>query len=480
MSTARFRSADINRAAKEFDDVEGRLLAIREQASEASGRTSLTAIIVGNVLCCAMLLLTFSALRRQNAARARAETALKRANQELESRVEERTGEVARANAALVALNASLEQRVAERTAELEDLYNNAPCGYHSVDGDGTFVRMNDTELAWLGYRRDEVVGKMRHHDLHTPDSLERYRLAFEQFKHTGLVKDAEFEYVRKDGSTFPVALNATAIRDDAGNYVTSRTTIYDISTRKRAEREIALLNSNLQQRAQLLEATNKELESFSYSVSHDLRAPLRAIDGYALMLEEDYATRLDEEAVRFLAVIRSNSRRMGTLIDDLLAFSRLGRQSIAKAPLDMKRLVLEVVEETRQGNAANVEVEALPPARADRALMRQVWVNLISNAFKYSGRATGPAIRVSGRRNGTECVYSVSDNGVGFDMAYSAKLFGVFQRLHRAEEFSGTGVGLAIVHRVVTRHGGRVWAEGKVNCGATFSFALPVGDGDE
>jgi light-regulated signal transduction histidine kinase (bacteriophytochrome) len=217
------------------------------------------------------------------------------------------------------------------------------------------------------------------------------------------------------------------------------------------------------------------------------LRAPLRAIDGFALMLEEDYRDRLDAEGLRYLSVIRQNSKRMGALIDDLLAFSRLGRQPVAHGEINIDSLVREVVEELLQAGlpggrdqaspAPQIEVEPLPAAQGDRGLLRQVWVNLIGNAVKYSSKAARPFIQISGRRVGTENQYSVSDNGVGFNMEYAQQLFGVFQRLHRADEFSGTGVGLAIVHRVVTRHGGRVWAEGKVDHGAVFSFALPQGE---
>jgi light-regulated signal transduction histidine kinase (bacteriophytochrome) len=260
-----------------------------------------------------------------------------------------------------------------------------------------------------------------------------------------------------------------------------------DVSERKLAESAVRELNAALLAKAAQLEATNKELESFSYSVSHDLRAPLRAVDGFALMLEEDYKERIDAEGLRYISVIRQNSRRMGALIDDLLTFSRLGRQPVAHGEVNVDSLVREVVEEVlhtasfgERGDAAtapHIEVEPLPPARGDRGLLRQVWANLIANAVKYSSKAARPFIQVSGRQVGAENHYSVRDNGVGFDMAYAGQLFRVFQRLHRADEFSGTGVGLAIVHRVVTRHGGRVWAEGKVDHGAVFSFALPRGD---
>jgi signal transduction histidine kinase len=239
-------------------------------------------------------------------------------------------------------------------------------------------------------------------------------------------------------------------------------------------------LAEELQSKAKLLQESNKELESFSYSVSHDLRAPLRAIDGFALMLEEDYAERLDAEGRRFLTVIRDNTNRMGFLVDDLLAFSRLGRQSVAKSELNMDGLVREVMDEAlrdHKGRVPEICIENLPTARADLGLLRQVWTNLISNAIKYSSKSPQPMVTVSGQRSASGSTYVVKDNGVGFSMAYAEKLFGVFQRLHRADEFEGTGVGLAIVHRIISRHGGRVWADGKVNEGATFSFTLPSGD---
>ncbi len=235
-----------------------------------------------------------------------------------------------------------------------------------------------------------------------------------------------------------------------------------------------AELETRVRERTAQLEATNRELESFSYSVSHDLRAPLRAVDGYARMLEEDYQDRLDPEGRRLLAVVREASGRMGRLIDDLLAFSRLGRQEPARRPVDMSALVGEVVAESRGESKATIELAPLPAASADRTMLKQVWTNLIGNALKYSGKREGARVEVGGREDPGERVYWVRDNGVGFDMRYADKLFGVFQRLHRAEEFPGTGVGLAIVQRIVARHGGRVWAEGKVGEGACFFFSLP------
>jgi light-regulated signal transduction histidine kinase (bacteriophytochrome) len=241
-----------------------------------------------------------------------------------------------------------------------------------------------------------------------------------------------------------------------------------------RVRAQAAELEETVRRRTEALAAANKELESFSYTVSHDLRAPLRAVDGYARMLEEDYAPRLDDEGRRLLSVVRESAARMGRLIDDLLAFSRLGRREPAKQTLDMRSLAREVADELGKGSVARVELAELPPAQADVSLIRQVWANLIGNALKYSSKREAPRVEIGGREDGAENVYWVRDNGVGFDMRYAAKLFGVFQRLHRADEFEGTGVGLAIVQRVVSRHGGRVWAESTPGEGACFHFSLP------
>lgn len=676
----------------------------------------------------------------------------------------------------------ALERAVAERTAqletvknEIEDLYNSAPCGYCSLDKNGVFVRINDTGLEWFGYTRGEVIGKMKMTDILTPGSIGAFEQSFAALRQQGAVYNVEYELVRKDGSILPVSLSATTIRDGAGNYLMSRSTLFDITQRRQAERElrdanrfldsvienipnmifvkdagdlrfvrfnrageellghsrndligkndydlfpkqeadfftrkdrevldrgrlldipeepvhtrskeektlhtkkipvfdeqgkaryllgisediterrqaewrvaaqhavtrvlaesntldegaprllqavcesmrwevgtlwrvdhaanvlrcvemwhmpsldagefraftasitfapgqgmpgrawqsgkpfwvsnlvpdpafprggvgikyglkaafgfpirlrdevlgvvdffgsemppldddlsqmfsaigsqigqfierrraeeeIRALNVKLQGHAFQLEAANRELESFAYSVSHDLRSPLRAIDGFSKIIEEDYVEKLDDEGRRLLGVVRGNSQKMGQLIDDLLAFSRLGRKPVVAAVVDMRALVQEVLKEmqTESGSVMpECAVQSLPAARGDHVLLRQVWINLLANAIKFTGTRQNPRIEVSGYPNGHETIYCVKDNGVGFDMQYYAKLFGVFQRLHSNEEFPGTGVGLAIVQRVVSRHGGRVWAEGETGKGAMFYFSLPMG----
>jgi light-regulated signal transduction histidine kinase (bacteriophytochrome) len=228
-----------------------------------------------------------------------------------------------------------------------------------------------------------------------------------------------------------------------------------------------------------LLEAVNRELEAFSYSVSHDLRAPLRAISGFAQAVVEDYAPRLDDEGKRFLGLIQDNAHRMGQLIDDLLTFSRLGRQQLMETQIDLGALANGVFEELIgqwPGRKIRFVVHSVPAALGDKAMIRQVLTNLLSNAVKFTRPRAEAVIEFGYAVRQDQGAYYVKDNGVGFDMQYVGKLFGVFQRLHSAAEFEGTGVGLAIVYRIITRHGGRVWAEGQADHGATFYFTLPEG----
>lgn len=232
-----------------------------------------------------------------------------------------------------------------------------------------------------------------------------------------------------------------------------------------------------LKEKVDQLEAVNKELEAFSYSVSHDLRAPLRAVNGYAQMLNEDYGTKLDEEAKRIIETIKNSATIMATLIDELLAFSRLGRKELQKREVDMNQLTKATLIELNKSitHTAKINIGKLHKVKADYGLLQQVMLNLISNAIKYSSKKEHPVVEIFSELVNNEVIFSVKDNGAGFDMRYYDKLFGVFQRLHKQREFDGVGVGLAIVQRIIAQHGGKVWAEGKVNEGAIFKFSLTL-----
>lgn len=608
-----------------------------------------------------------------------------------------------------------------QQADEIHDLYNRAPCGYHSLDADGRIIAVNDTELRWLGYSREELVGRMRFADLLTPASREFFAENFPRFKRQGATVDLEYELICKDGTLLPVVLSAAAVYDEAGRYVSSRSTLFDNTDRKRleqlglqarlhaesivesvreplviltenlrvtqanrafyltfqttpadtegrplgelaggawnqpelleklativpqatqfddhemtadlpglglktlrlnarklyrpgnhtsmlllamedvtrrrqaeaeldrfftlsldflciasadgyfkraspavtdilgwsveeflrrpyleqvhpedreatrreveeqvlagrkvmsfenryrhkdgswrilswrsvpqpgglmyatardvtesrqAEMQIRQLNQELSQQTAQLKAANQELESFSYSVSHDLRAPLRHIDGFAQLLQKNAAAKLDETGRRHLATISSSAKNLGLLIDELLQFSRMGRAELRHMRLDMRAMVEEVRQSLQgdmQGRSIDWQIGELPVVQADPAMLRQVWINLLGNAVKYTRNRADTRIVIDCRAEADGGhVFSVRDNGAGFDMRYVDKLFGVFQRLHGPGEFEGTGIGLANVQRIIVRHGGRTWAEGAVGEGATFYFSLP------
>ena len=332
------------------------------------------------------------------------------------------------------------------------------------LDPAGRVASWNAGAEAIKGYAAEEILGQ--HFSVfYTPEDVAsgKPQQHLDAAAREGRVEDEGWR-VRKDGNRFWADAIITAIRDPAGTLIAYGKVTRDLTVRRRIEEQLAQSNS--------------ELERFSYSVSHDLRAPLRAINGYAQAVLEDYAAALDAEGQRFLGIIRDSAKRGGELIDALLNFSRLGRQPLSVEPVDLTELARGIVDELRRSagvEGMDVIVDPLPPTRGDRTLLRQVLVNLIGNAFKFTRGRPHPQVEVGARREGPAVVYFVRDNGVGFDMRYADKLFGVFQRLHRADEFEGTGVGLALTQRIVQRHGGRIWADGKVDGGATFFFTLPV-----
>jgi PAS domain S-box-containing protein len=349
------------------------------------------------------------------------------------------------------------------------------------VDDQLRIVYVNDHACHSLGYSRDELC-RMSVMDIDpdlTEEELHKLRGKIDKEFSSGRRDTFETRHRARDGRIFPVEIVVSLFEAEGVKY--SLNISRDITERKQVEAEIRKLNQELEQRVaertEQLQAANKELEAFSYSVSHDLRAPLRAIDGFSHILLSDYTDKLDEDGKRMLGLVRDNTSRMGQLIEDILQFSRTGRLELSRSMVDMEAMAQAVLAELRgQGIPAGlvVDIGHLPAAAGDSSMMRQVWVNLLSNALKFSRTRETPTIEVGGAIAGNEIVYHVKDNGVGFDMQYADKLFGVFQRLHTEREFEGTGIGLAIVKRIIARHGGRVWAEGKVGEGAAFYFSLP------
>lgn len=366
-----------------------------------------------------------------------------------------------------------------ESEQRLRRLYESGLLGVIFWNMRGQIVDANDKFLQMAGYSRDDVAtGQIDWVNMTPPEYRYLDEASVAELKATGVNKTPfDKEYVRKDGTRIPITIAGAMLDEERVDGVAF---VLDITERKRMEEKIRRNRDELEQRVRdrtaELEESNKELEAFSYSVSHDLRAPLRAIDGFTRLLATRYEPQLDAEGQRLCSVIRENTRKMGRLIDDLLAFSRLGRAAMLPSVIDMGTMANSVFYELTTPESReriDFEVRSLPTAIGDLSLMRQVWTNLLGNAVKFSSKRERSIIKVSGEIREGENVYAVQDNGAGFDMQYVGKLFGVFQRLHSTKEFEGTGVGLALVQRVIRRHGGRVWAEGKIDQGAKFYFAL-------
>lgn len=370
-------------------------------------------------------------------------------------------------------LNEKLERKVMERTAQLEiniqqlkeseekflKAFQASAAGISITRlSDSTYLEVNDAFAKMTGYSKAELIGHTSA-ELGFVADIKKREEVLQLIRETGSAKNFELQVYHKSGKALDVLSSVETIVLKGEKFAIN--IIYDITDRKRKEEE--------------LEALNKELESFSYSISHDLRTPLRALNGYAEMLNEEYYFKLDEEGRRIIRAIKYNSARMGSLIDNLLAFSRLGRKEIQKSRIDMNVLANAVINEIKQSarHRAQIKIGKLHQLIADYRLLHQVMFNLISNAIKYSSKKENPVVEIFSEEQDGHIIYSVRDNGAGFDMQYADKLFGVFQRLHSQEEFDGIGVGLAIVQRVITKHGGKVWAEGKTNEGAIFYFSL-------
>jgi signal transduction histidine kinase len=346
------------------------------------------------------------------------------------------------------------------------DLYDFAPVGYLGLDKDNVIQKANLTASELLGVERGNLTG-MRFFIFLDRASTDIFYLHRRKALETGVRQACDVVIRRADESVFYARLVSMKSGDGA-----LRIAVIDISEKK-------LVDDALEAESARLEAANQELDAFAYSISHDLQAPLRAIDGYSRMLLKNEGDKLSDEGKGRLKALRNNARRMGRLINDLLSFSRLGRQVMTLTIIDMENLARQVWTDClddNPGRRITLRLHALPKACGDVGLIRQVLSNLMRNAIKFTMLRDDAVIEIGGNeeKGAGENVYWIRDNGAGFDMAYQDKLFGVFQRLHGEDEFEGTGVGLAIVHRIIHRHGGNIWAEGKVNEGATFHFTLP------
>ena len=351
--------------------------------------------------------------------------------------------------------------------------------GYYSVTLDGILLDHNPAFCTVLGISGDaDLRGR------HLPDfwarPADRELYVTELLAH-GRIQDFLVEAKRADDTRLVALLSAHLRIDEQNGDRHIEGTVVDFTARKAAEDEVVRLNAELEQRVldrtAELDGANKELEAFAYSVSHDLRAPLRHISGFSSLLAERSGDDLDEKSRHYVDVISTSVRKMGVLIDDLLQFSRTGRAEIRLEQVDMQEALadaLEVLQRETDGRDLDWIIGELPPVVADRALVRQVWANLVGNAVKYTRDRSPAKIEIGAAGANGDCVFFVRDNGVGFDMQYVHKLFGVFQRLHTDAEFEGTGIGLANVKRIVTRLGGAVWAEAEQDRGATFYFSLP------
>ncbi len=345
----------------------------------------------------------------------------------------------------------------------------------YTLDKDGYITSWNKGAELIKGYTEIEILGKHISHFYTEEDTLSGVPFNnLRRARERGRFEDEGWRK-RKDGSLFWADIVITSMHDEQGKLRGFVKVTRDVTESKESREKILNLNHELEQNVAMLQDVNKELEAFTYSVSHDLRAPLRAIHGYTRLLAEDLKDG-DSEKKRMMEAVMRNARKMGKLIDDLLSLSRMGRKELQRSHVDMNLLssnVLQEIKTTQPANATKINVQSLPPAEADYSLISQVMSNLVDNAIKYSSKNSIPQVEIGSFREEGDVVYFVRDNGVGFDMKYYDKLFGVFQRLHSSEDFDGTGVGLALVKRIIAKHGGRVWARAENGKGATFFFTL-------
>ncbi|HEY3761914.1 MAG TPA: CHASE3 domain-containing protein [Verrucomicrobiae bacterium] len=432
-------SSQIRQRLDEMRVTENQLLQTRRETQRADATIAEAWVGCGAVAACVLGLIAFLTARRDLKLRARAELDLQ------------------------------------ENRARLQSILDNMPAVIYLKDLEGRYLFVNRQFLKIDGLSNEQVIGKTIF-DLTSREHAEKAQAQHQKVLTTKSIVEVEETTVCPDGPHAYLAVKFP-ICDAMGKLIGTGGISSDITERKANEEERKRLTDELQRHAAQLELSNKELEAFSYSVSHDLRAPLRHIDGFVQLLDKNASSSLDERSRRFLDIIADSSHRMGALIDDLLVFSRMGRSEMRRARVESDALIHEVVDSLHsdlEGRNIEWKIAKLPQVQADASMLRQVWANLIGNAVKYSRPRDPARIEIGCNENGEEFVFFVRDNGVGFDMQYVHKLFGVFQRLHRTEEFEGTGIGLANVQRIVLRHHGRVWAEGALNEGSAFFFAIP------
>ncbi len=368
----------------------------------------------------------------------------------------------------------------------LEQVIDAIPMSIFAKDLDSNYVMVNRYMADFFGTTKQALV-KRHTSELPSQEATRQQSLRDDQWVYCNRKPLVHETWIQKpDGTPVPYHSSKIPLFDAAGRLTGLLGINRDITGEREAQRRIEETNASLEarvrERTAQLESANRELEAFSYSVSHDLKAPLRAIDGAAGIMKMKFGAQLPAGTEPYLARISQSARRMGVLIEGLLEFARLSRQALRRDPLqpdEIVRAVLHGAEAVIQERGTVVKLGALPPCNADPLLLRQVYENLVSNAIKYSAQARPPTIEIGAQREGDEAVYYVRDNGVGFEMDYASKLFGVFQRLHAAEQFEGTGIGLALVRRIIERHGGRIWAESAPGAGATFYFTIGRYDAD-
>jgi len=374
-----------------------------------------------------------------------------------------------------VRLSTPVIEHIEESAARTDAILETATEGIITTDAHGTVESFNRAAEDIFGYDRADVIGEPvsmlvpeHHQDLSAVD----LNCALEPGERHVLWSGRELTGQRNDGTRFPLHAAVSAVVVNERCIFTA--IVRDITERKRAEAELRRAHEQLEERVR---ERTEELESFTYSVSHDLRSPVRAINGFSRLLRQDHAEQLDAEGERLLSVIHDSAQRMGQLIDDLLAFSRLSRRDMQRCPLDVEHLAREAFDQLQHSaeeRRVTFSMESLPDAVGDPSMVRRVFAHLFSNAIKFTRHTDDPHIKVGATERHEEVAYFVRDNGTGFDAEYADKMFGVFQQLHDDENFEGTGVGLAIVERIIHRHGGRVWADGAVGEGATIFFTLP------